>query len=138
MYAGTWLLGVECMPATGSSPILHGVWLSCVVTGLNLVPLRGLDGGRMFQALGRPLSGWQEKAVLAGLLFLGLYYWAGWWVWVFVILWMRHEDAYVADAIRPIEKKVQILAWTIYAVILSAVSVIRPIDLSSGIDLFLP
>jgi Zn-dependent protease len=134
MRMGTWLLGVDCIPTAGGSPLLHGVWLACVVTGLNLVPLRGLDGGRVFQALGFPMSGWHEKVVLAALVVLGLYLWAGWWVWVVVIVLMRDNGAKVADESKPIGTIVRVVAWLTYAVILFAVCVPSPLALSSGLD----
>ena len=136
MYASTLFFGVDCMPTTGSSPVLHGVWLSCVVTGLNLVPLRGLDGGRIFQAIGFRLSAWQEKLMLVVLLYLGLYYWVGWWIWVLVILCMRQEDTHVADPLHPIEDRIRFLAFGMYALILLNVFVVRPFHMASGIDLF--
>lgn len=65
-------------------PMVIAGWFGLLVTMLNLVPIGQLDGGHLTYALfgdrARPLG----KLMALGMLFLSLFYSAGWFLWLIV------------------------------------------------------
>lgn len=79
-------------------PVLTASWIGLLITALNLIPAGQLDGGHILYAISPTAHRWSTRIVIAGLLGLGFFYWAGWVVWGVVLMTpgMRHPR--VADA----------------------------------------
>ena len=69
-------------------PMAFAGWIGLLVTNINLIPVGQLDGGHVAYAL------FGEKAARIGqaffflLIFLGIFYWPGWFVWVAILYFM--------------------------------------------------
>lgn len=80
----------------GSALVLHPVgfagWVGILVTSFNLIPLGQLDGGHIAYAL----LGRRARAVSKGVIVLfavmGVFFWAGWFVWAAVILFFEFKS----------------------------------------------
>ena len=60
-------------------------WVGLLVTALNLIPVGQLDGGHIAYALfGRHHKRISQAFVFA-LIPLGVFYWPGWFVWIFLL-----------------------------------------------------
>jgi len=80
-------------------PVLTASWIGLLITALNLIPAGQLDGGHILYSISPTMHRWSTRLVIAGLLGLGFFYWAGWVVWGIVLMTpgMRHPR--VADTI---------------------------------------
>lgn len=100
-------------PLGGADVFLHPVawagWAGLLVTSLNLVPAGQLDGGHILYAL----LGKRVRAlwpfIVVGLAALGFVY-SGWWIWVFLILFMGRTNAVPQDEITPLDTRRKLLA----------------------------
>jgi membrane-associated protease RseP (regulator of RpoE activity) len=63
----------------------YAVWLGCLLTAMNLLPIGQLDGGHVVRALIPRWTGFIRNAALLGLVLLG-WCWPMWAVWALVIL----------------------------------------------------
>ena len=85
-------------------------WFGAVITLLNLLPFAQLDGGHiayaMFGRWHRRLA-WPLLAVLAGLGFI----WAGWWLWVVIILFLRPQHPRIWDEGLKLDPRRRLLGW---------------------------
>ena len=82
-------------PPTGSllwHPVLMASWIGLLVTSLNLIPAGQLDGGHIVYALSPRAQRFSSRVTLAILLVLGCTLWAGWLLWMALLLLpaMRH------------------------------------------------
>ncbi len=89
--------------ALGSLPdntdiILHPVafagWLGLFVTALNLIPFGQLDGGHVLFALSPRFHELLRRIRIPLLLFMGLTFWAGWYVWALILLFIGRPHPY--------------------------------------------
>lgn len=93
-------------PLGGTDVFLHPVawagWAGLLVTSLNLVPAGQLDGGHiLYSLLGKRVRVlW--PFVIGVLALLGFFY-SGWWLWVFLILFMGRASAEPLDQITPLD-----------------------------------
>ncbi|MCL4258959.1 MAG: site-2 protease family protein [Anaerolineales bacterium] len=121
-------------PLGGADVFLHPVawagWAGLLVTSLNLVPAGQLDGGHILYAL----LGKRVRAlwpfIVAGLAALGFVY-SGWWIWVFLILFMGRTNAVPQDEITPLDTGRKLLALFGILVILLVFTPI-PLRIISG------
>jgi len=76
--------------AAGYDVILHPVavagWVGALVTAMNLFPLGQLDGGHVAYAFFGARAKTVGRIFLAVFVVLGVFFWAGWIVWAFLIL----------------------------------------------------
>jgi membrane-associated protease RseP (regulator of RpoE activity) len=90
------------IPLGGADVMLHPVawagWAGLLVTALNLIPAGQLDGGHILYSLFGKRTRWVLPFILAGLAALG-FFWSGWWLWVFLILFLGGSHAQPLDQI---------------------------------------
>jgi membrane-associated protease RseP (regulator of RpoE activity) len=85
-----WVLSALLRQEAPASPVVgdglgFAVWLGCLLTAMNLLPIGQLDGGHIARAMLPRASWWVARAALAGLVILGLV-WPMWAIWAIVIL----------------------------------------------------
>ena len=103
------------VPPPGMELYLHPIgvaaWVGLLVTALNLIPVGQLDGGHIAYALFGRFHKRISQAFVFALLPLGVFYWPGWFVWIFLlaILGTRHPPT-VDDSI-PLESRHAKLGW---------------------------
>ena len=73
-------------------PVLTASWIGVLITALNLIPAGQLDGGHIVYSVSPEAHRLCSRVVVAALLILGIFFWAGWIVWAIVLLTpaMRH------------------------------------------------
>jgi membrane-associated protease RseP (regulator of RpoE activity) len=81
-----------------------------LVTALNLIPAGQLDGGHNIYALFGKRARYFVPVVLVVLAILG-YFWNGWWLWTFLILFLGRGYAQPLDQITKLDAKRKVLAW---------------------------
>jgi hypothetical protein len=90
-------------------PIASGAWAGLMITGLNLIPAGQLDGGHLFYAIFGNRAGRVLPWIIGGLVFLGLF-WPGWFLWVFIIIFLGRAHAEPLDTVTPLSPRHRILA----------------------------
>ncbi len=97
-------------------PVAFAAWAGLLVTALNLLPIGQLDGGHVLYGLfgeKARLVRWPIVLVLvvlagagslaeAGILDLG-FGWSGWWIWIFLIVFLLRRHAPVLDEITELD-----------------------------------
>lgn len=87
------------------SPVGFAGWTGLFVTALNLIPAGQLDGGHFLFALwGKKIHRIVWFLVLGVMGWLGMFYWGGWWIWLFFILLMGPGHLPVPDPDNPLGK----------------------------------
>jgi membrane-associated protease RseP (regulator of RpoE activity) len=93
-------------PIGGMDVMLHPIawagWAGLLVTALNLIPAGQLDGGHVLYALFGKNSRFVLPFILGGLAILG-FFWQGWWLWVFLILFLGSSHAQPLDQITKLD-----------------------------------
>lgn len=93
-------------PFSGTDVFLHPVawagWAGMLVTALNLIPAGQLDGGHILYSLLGKRANLILPIVLVGIGALG-FFWSGWWLWVFLILFMGRTHAQPLDQITQLD-----------------------------------
>ncbi len=76
----------------GQDVLLHSVafagWIGLFVTSMNLLPVGQLDGGHIAYALFGRFHFYISRFFLVIVAVLGIFYWYGWLVWVFLLLFL--------------------------------------------------
>ena len=93
-------------PATGPlvwHPILIASWIGLLVTSLNLIPAGQLDGGHILYALSPRAHRQATSVVIVVLFVLGCAAWAGWLLWMGLLLIpaMRHPTVRDTAPLKP-------------------------------------
>jgi membrane-associated protease RseP (regulator of RpoE activity) len=104
-------------------PVAWAGWAGLLVTSLNLVPAGQLDGGHILYALLGKRVRMLWPFIVGGLALLGLFY-SGWWIWVFLILFMGRSSAEPLDQITPLDtgrKLVALLAIVIFVLVFTPI-----------------
>jgi membrane-associated protease RseP (regulator of RpoE activity) len=100
-------------PFGGTDVFLHPVawagWAGLLVTALNLIPAGQLDGGHVLYSLLGKRADYILPLVLIGIGALG-FFWSGWWLWVFLILFMGRTHAQPLDQITKLDNGRRLLA----------------------------
>jgi membrane-associated protease RseP (regulator of RpoE activity) len=100
-------------PFGGTDVFLHPVawagWAGLLVTALNLIPAGQLDGGHILYSLLGKRADIILPIVLFGIGALG-FFWSGWWLWVFLILFMGRTHAQPLDQITNLDNGRKLLA----------------------------
>ena len=81
-------------------PILIASWMGLLITALNLIPAGQLDGGHIAYAISPTFHRWSSRIVIAALLALGIFQWAGWLLWGVVLTTPAMRHPRVSDRSR--------------------------------------
>lgn len=82
-------------------PMAFAGWIGFLVTALNLLPASQLDGGHIFYSLWPRRHRAMTRALVVGLLALGLTTWQGWILWALIITLMGSRHPPVAEDVAP-------------------------------------
>ena len=118
-------------PFGGNDVLLHPVawagWAGLLVTGLNLIPAGQLDGGHVINVLlGTKWARRIYPLILLGLIGLG-FFWAGWWLWAFLLFLLGRVYAEPLDTITPLgggRKMLAVLAMVVFVLTFTPVPLI--------------
>jgi membrane-associated protease RseP (regulator of RpoE activity) len=92
-------------------------WAGLLVTFLNLIPAGQLDGGHViFTVFGKRVN-LILPVILVATIVLG-FFWAGWWLWAFLIFLLGRSHAEPLDQITPLGTKRKILAAVMLVIFL--------------------
>lgn len=115
-------------------PLAFAGWLGLLVTTLNLLPVGQLDGGHVIYALfGRRHRMISRLFILGCVLMvfvpivLGASFWAGWLLWVILLLFLGIGHPASIDAESPLDGRRRAMAW---ATILLFVLTFTPVPFS--------
>ncbi|MFN0168291.1 MAG: site-2 protease family protein [Bryobacteraceae bacterium] len=79
-------------------PVARAAAIGLLATAWNLLPIGQLDGGHILYAFSGRLHKRLSFAVLGLLLVAGLFFWRGWLVWAFLLLFARrHPSVYDSE-----------------------------------------
>ena len=78
-------------------PVAFAGWVGIFVTALNLFPVGQLDGGHVAYALLGPKSRNLAKLFIGIFIIMGIFFWTGWFIWVFLILILGLKHPRVVD-----------------------------------------
>lgn len=125
----------------GYDIVLHPVgfagWVGTLVTAMNLFPIGQLDGGHVAYALFGPRTRKLAPYVLAGFVFMGVFFFAGWLVWAVLIgfLGLRHPP--VLDEYIPLDPRRRFVGYLVLAIFVLCF-IPDPIKGASLLDLLSP
>ena len=101
------------LPLGGVDVMLHPMawagWAGLLVTALNLIPAGQLDGGHVLYVLMGKRANTLLPFILASLVLLG-FFWAGWWLWAFLIFLLGRLHAEPLDQITPLDPQRRLVA----------------------------
>lgn len=95
-------------------PVAFAGWVGLLVTALNLFPMGQLDGGHVSYAVLGSKSRNLARVFLAILFALGIFFWVGWFLLAFLILFflgMKHPQ--IEDETEPLSQRRKIIAYVI-------------------------
>jgi membrane-associated protease RseP (regulator of RpoE activity) len=108
-----WLMGV--VPPAGMESLLHPIgfaaWVGFLLTTLNLLPVGQLDGGHIAYALFGRFHKRISQLFLFVLLPLGIFFWPGWLVWIFLLALLGTRHPPTLDDSLPLDRRHVILGW---------------------------
>ncbi len=111
------LMGV--VPPPGMEPLLHPIgfaaWVGFLLTTLNLIPVGQLDGGHIAYALFGRFHKRISQLFLFALLPLGIFFWPGWILWIFLMALMGSRHPPTLDDSLPLERRHVVLGWVALA-----------------------
>lgn len=98
-------------------PVAFAGWLGLFVTALNLIPFGQLDGGHILFALSPRFHELLRRIRIPLLLFMGLTFWAGWYIWALILLYIGrphpHPDR-MDDKLGTLRKVIAITSIIIF------------------------
>jgi len=134
--AAEYLAGMT--PPPGMDVYLHPVsvaaWFGLLVTALNLLPAAQLDGGHIAYALFRRHHRWISLGVVFALIPLTIFYFAGWGLWIVLLLVLRVYHPPTLDDSVPLRPRHIALGW-IGLILLVLCLTPAPIEKTSLLDL---
>ena len=108
-----WLMGA--VPPAGMESLLHPIgfaaWVGFLLTTLNLLPVGQLDGGHIAYALFGRFHKRISQLFLFVLLPLGIFFWPGWLVWIFLLALLGTRHPPTLDDSLPLDRRHVILGW---------------------------
>ncbi len=91
-------------------PLAYAGWLGMFFTALNLLPMGQLDGGHVVYSLFNSKHAYIARISFLILLPLG-FYWAGWWVWAGLVLFLGLRHPPILDNSIPLEPKHRFMGY---------------------------
>ncbi len=99
-------------------PIAFAGWFGILVTAFNLIPIGQLDGGHIFFAFSTDLYKKLTYVFIALLIFAGIFYWEGWFLWAILIMIFGVKHPPVFDQERELDYKRKLLFYLIIIIFL--------------------
>ena len=99
-------------------PIAFAGWFGILVTAFNLIPIGQLDGGHIFYAFSSNLYKKLTYFFVALLIFGGIVYWEGWFLWAILIMLFGVKHPPVFDQERELDSKRRLLFYLIIIIFL--------------------
>jgi membrane-associated protease RseP (regulator of RpoE activity) len=99
------------------SPIAFAGWAGLLVTALNLIPAGTLDGGHLVYALFGNRAARAFPTIFLLLVALGLF-WAGWWIWALLLLWLGRVHSEPLDQITELDPPRRLVALLVIVIFL--------------------
>jgi membrane-associated protease RseP (regulator of RpoE activity) len=106
-------------------PVAWAAWAGLLVTFLNLIPVGQLDGGHILYSLFGKRVQVMFPVILVVLVAMG-FFWAGWWLWAFLIFLFGRSHAEPLDQITRLDTSRKVLAVVVLIIFLL---VLTPIPL---------
>lgn len=107
-------------------PVALAGWFGFLVTALNLLPAGQLDGGHvLYAALGRHHRR-ISRAVVVGLIAMGIFSWPGWIMWAVILLALGLGHPPPTDPVAPLDRR-RLLAAAATAVVFALTFIPEPI-----------
>ncbi len=100
-------------------PIAFAGWIGLFVTALNLMPFGQLDGGHVLFALSPKIHDLFRRLRVPLLLFMGLVFWSGWYVWAVLLIFIggvHPYPDYMERKLDPVRTAVSLLSLAIFIV----------------------
>ena len=98
-------------------PIAFAGWAGILVTALNLIPIGTLDGGHIIHSLFGEKAHKAFPYIIGVMVVLG-FFWSGWWLWVFLLMWLGRVNAQPLDQITSLDPTRKLIAYTMIVVFL--------------------
>jgi membrane-associated protease RseP (regulator of RpoE activity) len=108
------------------NPVAWAGWCGLLVTFLNLIPAGQLDGGHVIYTVFGKRVNFILPVILVATVVLG-FFWSGWWLWAFLILFMGRSHAEPLDQItqlNPFRKVQAALMLVIFLLVLMPVPLV--------------
>ncbi len=122
----------------GYDIILHPVgfagWVGTLVTAMNLFPIGQLDGGHVLYAIMGPRARKLGPYVLAAFVLMGIFLFAGWFLWAILIAILGIKHPPIRDEHIPLDSRRQWIAF-LMVVVFALTFIPAPIHGSSLLDL---
>jgi membrane-associated protease RseP (regulator of RpoE activity) len=117
---GQYLTGTTPPPGMDAEfhPLGFAAWFGFLVTALNLLPAAQLDGGHITYAMFGRYHTWISRAVVVILLPLAIFYWAGWFVWIVLLLVIRLRHPQTIDDSIPLRPRQIVLGLIGYLLLI--------------------
>lgn len=110
-------------------PVAFAGWIGALVTALNLFPIGQLDGGHVVYALFGKRSRKLARPILVAFVMMGVFFWAGWFVWAVLIgfIGLKHPQIWDEDVPISVGRR-----WLAFVIILIFVFSFIPDPVKGG------
>jgi hypothetical protein len=92
-------------------PIAFAGWVGILVTSFNLFPVGQLDGGHVSYALLGKKSRQLSQLLLVVFIVMGFLFWIGWFIWVFLLLFLGLKHPHIIDEAAPLSPRRKFLGF---------------------------
>lgn len=94
-------------------PIAFAGWVGILVTALNLFPFGQLDGGHISYALLGKKSRNLNRFFLGVFIAMGIFFWVGWFIWAFLLLFLGLKHPPVQDEGAPLSPRRKFISYVV-------------------------
>lgn len=92
-------------------PIAFAGWIGLFVTSLNLLPVGQLDGGHIIYSISDKWHWLISKLTIPLLIVLGLFGWAGWFIWAVLLVFLGTRHPPLIYPLIPLDRKRRNIGW---------------------------
>jgi len=97
-------------------PIAFAGWVGILVTALNLFPIGQLDGGHVSYALLGKKSYKYTRYILLVFIFMGIFFWVGWFVWALLLSFMGLKHPAILDEDTPLSPRRKVVGIMVFII----------------------
>ena len=94
-------------------PVAFAGWVGILITSFNLFPVGQLDGGHVSYALFGTRSRSIARFFLGVFVAMGVFFWVGWFIWAFIILFLGLSHPRVLDEAAHLSPRRKFIAYVI-------------------------